>query len=229
MTTKITGKRNLLFPIICILVVLAAGLLAYSFFGGLGEPAIPASAQVGIKPGSARILGYFQLNDWAEGVSSTAKLTIFETRLTGTGENETRVFMNDGQSARYVGALSDQLHLPGVQALFIDFGSQRCIIGRVSPEIRGKLLYFRIERPEADKRRWMEGVKESTIEKNLFIVPIKAGDQPNLWNFVVLAAVQTKESLQRGFDQKGSYFQVERSYSPPLDVSGFNIPISIQK
>jgi len=229
MTTKIARKRNQLFYKSYILVVLASGLVACSFFGGFGQPVIPASAQVGIKLGSAKILGYFQLNDWVEGVSSTANLTIFEARLTETDENEIRVFLNDGQSTQYVGALSDQLQLPGVKTLFIDFGSQRCIIGWVSPEIQGKLLYFHIERPEADKPRWMEAVKESTIEKNLFIVPIKASDQPDLWDFVAMAAVQTEESLQRGFDGKGSFYQVENSYSPPLDVSGFYIPISIQK
>ena len=139
MTAKIARKRNPLFYIFFTLVLLASGLLACTFFGGLGQSAIPASAQVGIEPGSARILGYFQLNDWVEGASSPANLTIFEARLIETDENEIRVFLNDGQSARYVGALSDQLQLPGIKTLFIDFGGQRCIIGWASPEIQGSL------------------------------------------------------------------------------------------
>jgi hypothetical protein len=211
------------------ILALAASLLACSFFDNLFQPKIPASAQGGLEPGTARILGNLRLVDWAEGVSSTVFLTIFEGRLAGSGVTEMRVFLSDGQTAQYVGALSDQLQLPGVQTLFIDFGSQRCVVGWVSPATPGKLLYFHIERPEADTTRWMEGVRESTLEKNLFIVPIRASDQPERWNLIAMAAVQTRESLQRGFDAQGSYYEVEKTYSPPLDVSSFYIPVSIPK
>lgn len=223
MTTKLTGIRK------CILVTLALSLFACSTLGNLGQPEIPDNAQIGLEPGTKKIVGHLQLSDWAEGVSETAYLTVFEGRLAETGESDIRVFFHDDQSARYIGALSDQLQLPGVKTLFINFGSQRCIIGWVSPDTEGQLLFFHIERPEADRTRWMEAVEESTIEKNVFLVPITASDQPELWDFVVMAAVETRESLSRGFEGEGSYYQIETAYSPPLDVSGLYLPISIQE
>lgn len=215
--------------IVLLILALSAGLFACSFFSNLGQPKIPANAQTGLEPGTARILGNLRLADWAEGISDKVYLTIFEGRLVGSDSTEIRVFWNDGKSDGYVGALTEQLQLKGVKTLFIDFGSQRCVVGWVSPAISGKLLYFRLERPEPDTTRWMEGVKESTINENLFIVPIRASNQPELWNELVLAAVQTKESLQRGYDGKGSYFEAEKAFSPPLDVSSFYVSISIPK
>ena len=76
----------------------------------------------------------------------------------------------------------------------------------------------------------MDAVLESTIEKNLFIVPIRAtASLPRLWNTVSMAAVQTRESLQRGFDGTGSYYELEKTYSPALDVSGLYIFIPLPK
>jgi len=224
-TLKKMNSAILFFPILA----LAFGLFACSFFSNLGQPDIPASAQVGLKPGTSKVLGHFRLADWAAGVPPTAYFTVFEGRLTESDASEMRVFLSGSQSAQYIGALSNQLQLPGVKTLFIDLGGQRCIIGWVSPATQGKLLYFHLERPEADRKRWMEAEKESSIEKNMFIIPIQASDRPELWNFVSMSAVQTKESLQRGYDAKGSYYQVETTYSSPLDVSSFYIPISIQK
>ncbi len=212
------------------LVLLMFNIFACSFFQNLGQPAIPQSALEGVKPASTRILGHFRLADWAEGVSTSQYITIFQAYQLQNDAAEIRVFLNDNGASQYIGMLTDQLQIPGVKTAFIDFGSQRCIIGWVSPDLAGNLLFFHIERvPKDPTRRMQEAVLESTIEKNVFIVPIRADASPELWNSIALAAVKTKESLQRGFDQKGSYYQIEKSYDPPLDVSGFYLHILLNK
>lgn len=173
-------------------------------------------------------MGHLRLADWAQAIPSQAYLTIFEARSEQSGATERRVFWSDGEHSGYVGALTRQLGLEGVETIFLDIGnSQRCIVGWVSPETPGTLLYFRLERPEPDTKRWFDGVKESSIEKNIFIVPIRANEQPERWNEILVAAVQTKQSLKRGFEGTGSYFEIETSFSPPLDVSDFYIPVSL--
>jgi len=214
-----------IFPIISV----ALGLFACSFLSNLGQPPIPEGGLVGLKAGSTRILGHFRLADWDKGVSSTLYVTLFEGVLAETGKSEVRAFINDQSNSQYIGALNEQLQLPGVLTLFFKLGDQRCLIGWVSPTVQGKLIYFRIERPQENPDLWMEAVLESSIEKNLFIVPIGASKHAENWDSLVLSAVQTKESLQRGFDGQGSYFEIEAKYSPPLDVSSFYIPILIQK
>lgn len=207
---------------------LTVSAAACSFWNNLGQPQIPVSALTGTQPGSARILGHLHLADWAQNVHPLAYLTVFEARSEQDGAMEQRVFWSDGEHNGYVGVLTGQLGLDGVKTIFLDIGdNQRCIVGWVSPETPGTLLYFRLERPEPDTQRWFDGVKESTIDKNTFIVPIRADEQPERWNEIVLAAVQTKQSLKRGFDGTGSYFEIEMSFSPPLDVSAFYLPVSL--
>lgn len=199
-----------------------------SFWNNLGQPQIPASALSGVLPGSTRIVGHLRLADWAQNVPDQAYLTVFEARSEENEAMEQRVFWSDGAQSGYIGPLTGQLGLEGVKTIFLDIGeNQHCVVGWVSPETPGTLLYFRLERPEPDTKRWFDGVKESSIEKNIFIVPIRASEQPERWNEIVLAAVQTKQSLQRGFDGAGSYFERETSFSPPLDISTFYIPIHL--
>jgi len=212
--------------ILALLVVLVLGIPACSFLGG-DQSNIPETAMQGIDSKSIKILGNFKLSDWAQGVPSSAYFTIFEAYLSGSGEKEIRVFYDDGNQTTYIGALSDQFGIPELKTSLVDLGKERCIIGWVSPQINGKLLYIHFERLEADRSLWMNAQKESSIENNLFIVPI-TGDDVLLWNSITMAAIQTKESLQRGFDGTGSYYELERAFSSSLDTSNYYIPISIQ-
>ena len=155
--------------------------------------------------------------------------TVFDGILTSTGEHEIRVFLNDTNFTQYVGALSDQLQLPGVNTIFINLGQERCIIGWVSPNTQGNLLYFLVDRLEPDRSKWMDAELESTITKNVFIIPIRSGDNPASWDFIARAGVQTKESLQRSYDGKGDSYQLDQVFSPPLDVSSFYILVKVQK
>jgi len=204
------------------------GAAACSFWNNLGQPQIPADALWGVSPGSTRIMGHLRLADWAQAIPDQVYLTVFEARSEPGGATEHRVFWSDSEHSGYVGALTEQIGLEGVETIFLDIGNhQRCIVGWVSPEIPGTLLYFRLERPEPDTNRWFDGVKESTIERNIFIVPIRADEQPERWNEIIMAAVQTRQSLKRGFDGSGSYYEIETSFSPPLDISAFYIPVSL--
>ena len=209
-----------------ILMVLVSGILACSFLGG-GRSDIPEVALQGIASKSVKILGNFNLSDWAQGVPSSSYFTIFEGQLSGTGEQEIRVFYDDGNRSTYIGALSAQFGIPELKTIFIDLGRERCIIGWASPAINGKLLNVHFERFEADRSLWMNAQKESSIEKNLFIVPI-TGEDIVLWNSITMAAVQTRESLQRGFDGNGSYYEVEKMFDPPFDISAYYQSISVQ-
>jgi hypothetical protein len=186
---------------------------------------IPDIATVGLKPGSTKSIAYFELKDWASGIQPSAYAEVFTGQLVTTGETEIRVFIHDGQKMHYAGALSDQLGLPEVKTIFIDLGKEKCVIGWISPTVR-ELYDFRIERVRVDSEPFEDTVKESLIEANLFIVPIQ--EDFELWNNIHFSGVQTSGSLQRGNDALGSWYEFEKQYDPPLDISSWYVLIPIQ-
>jgi hypothetical protein len=206
---------------------LSAGfMMSCAWFANFGQPRVPGDALVGIDSSSVKILGHFRLSDWASNIPANSYLTVFEATSDATNSKEIRVFYNDDTQSFYVGALSDYFGMAEVRAIFIDLGTERCIIGWASSSIPGTLSDFHFERLRESGSYWADAQKESTIEKNLFIVPITTDVQ--LWNSVTMVAVQTRESLKRGFDGNGSYYQVEKTFEPALDVSYHYINISIQ-
>ena len=44
-----------------------------------------------------------------------------------------------------------------------------------------------------------------------------------------MAVLQTQNSLDKGSDRLGSYYEVETAFDPALDVSGYYIHIPIQQ
>ena len=96
-------------------------------------------------------------------------------------------------------------------------------------------IYFHIERDKPDEdSEWWEAEEESTIDKGIadangswFILPIRNDIQ--LWDTIGQAAIQTSDSLDRGSKNLGSWYEVEKTYSPPLDVSSWYIHVPIQK
>ena len=198
------------------------------------QPDIPASALNGMDANTTKSIAYFELADWASGVSSDAYISVFKGELFDTNETEMRVFLDDGENTYYVGVLSDELGLAGIKTIFIDLGKERCILGWV-PSSLNKPIYFRIERSNPNKEsEWQDAKKESTVDKGIadanggwFIVPIKNDIQ--LWNTLAKSAIQTSDSLDRGSKDLGSWYEVEKTYSPSLDVSSWYIHVPIQK
>ena len=198
------------------------------------RPEIPASALEGIATNSTKKIAYFELSDWARNVSPNAYLAVFKGDLLASGEAEMRVFLGDGENTHFAGVLSDELGLSGVKTLFVNLDGERCIVGWVSSSMESP-LYFHIERYEPDNEAdgWANE-KESTIEKGIaeanggwFIVPITEDIQ--LWNTLIQSSVISENSLDRGSKDLGSWYEVEKNYSSPLDVSSWYIHVPIQK
>ncbi len=223
------GKQLKMYLISLFILGLASFISGCAFWAGLWQPDIPEDALVGLQPGTSHILGRFRFADWAGNVPPAMVAVVFDGLLQDSGARDIRIFLSDGKNTQYVGALTEQLGLPGVKTIFINFEGNHCLIGYVLPGVSGNLLYFRIERPQDDPSRWMDAVSESKIENNLFLVPLGGSEHAQLWNKLVLSAVQTRESLQRGFDQKGSYFELEKAYAPPLIVSDLYVFVSLPK
>ncbi len=209
---------------------------------------IPQDAVVGLEPKSYKLLGSFKLSDWAKTTPENAFISVFQGKLAGSGKVERRAFYDDGTNTRYIGPLSDHFGVSWLKTVFVDFGGERSIVGWVSSDVKGKLYVVRFERPESVNKNKSYASKESTIESNMFIVPVSfiedgvsktygwlgdvgEGEDPDLWNSISMIAVQTKESLQRGFDSSGttneSYYEVEKIFDPAIDVSGFYIKVPI--
>lgn len=214
-------------PIIFIALMLLSVSLACLSATGNNTFKIPPDGLEGLDTDSVKILGRLKISDWAQDVSSSAYFAVFEGRSLSTSRVETRIFYENGNETIYIGRLSDYFDVPEIEAIFIDLGYERCIIGRVSSGVKGTPLYIHLERAESDRSSWMLAQKESTVKDEIFIVPL-TGDDIRLWNYVTMVAIQTQESLDRGFAQEGSYFEIEKRFEPYLDIYPNYVQISIQ-
>lgn len=214
-------------PLISIALILLSVSLACLSGAGSKTSRIPPEGLDGLDVDSVKILGRLKIADWAENVSSSAYFTLFEGRSLSTNRIETRVFYENDSEIIYIGSLSNYFDIPELDVIFIDLGYERCIIGRVSQAVNGKPLYVHFERVESDRSKWMLAQKESSIEDGIFIIPI-TGDDIRLWNYVTMVAIQTQESLDRGFAQEGSYFEIEKRFEPYIDIYGNYILILVQ-
>lgn len=207
------------------LVAVAISSIVISIFSVAREiTRIPKEGVMGLEAKSYKVLGIFKLSDWSKISSDKEYITIFQGKLLGTNQTELRAYYDDGEVTKYIGKFDSNLGLESIKTLFIDINGEKCIVGWVSPNINGKLYAVHIERTERDKTKWMEAQKESTIEKNLFIIPI-VGSEVNLWDHISMVSIQTKESLKRGFDGDGSYWEVEKLFDPAMDISKMYIKI----
>lgn len=217
-------KKKVFFLIAATTIVFEMSCL---FFNDTPSPKISSEALSGLESNNVNVLGHLKLSDWAQNVPSTAYLTFFQGRSVSTGEIEVRVLYDDGKQNFYLGALTDQLGMPELKTIFIDLGVERCVIGSVASTISGRPLYIHLERDAIDRSDRAYAQKDSTIEKNFFIIPIN-GDDVYLWNDLTMVAIQTQETLDRDFNGGGSAYEIEKIFDPPLNISSYYIKIPIQ-
>lgn len=214
----------MLSPIVFLVVL---SLIAFFFFRLWNNHRYETSSN--IETNQQKRIAYFELNDWASDVPPDAYVAVFKD----DAQTEMQVLFGDRENTYFAGVLSDQLGLAGVKTIFVDLGQERCILGWVSSSIEAPVL-FRVERDELNSdAEWWDSKKESTVEKGIteadggwFIVPIK--DDVQLWDMIIFSAIETSSSLERGSQNIGSWYEVEMSYFPPLDVSGWYVQVPIQ-
>ena len=202
-------------------------ILALISCGLTTRPEIPPEALSGIEEGSAQRMGHLNLSDWTDDVPEETYLSLF-TGKTADGSEQIRAFVTAGEQQVYLGPLTAQLGSPVVQTLFFTTGGDRFVIGYVSPDVEGHLLYFRMDRPEPDNSQWMQAVKESKIKGRVFLVPIFQ-DEADQWNSLAFAGVQTKESLNRGLKTDESYYEWEQTFEPPRNIENLFVTIKNPK
>ncbi len=188
---------------------------------------IPIEAKQGIDEESIKMIGHFQLSDWASDISNEAYFSIFSGEVIDTKETEMRVYYSDNEKREFLGALTDQLGIEEIKTIFLDLGKERCVMGWTSSEIPGKRKAIVFGGYEPDPRKWLQVQLKSTIERDMFIIPIKE-DTTSRFDFLSRVGIETKESFKRGLQSKYSYYEVEKKFEPALDVSEFYYHLEIQ-
>lgn len=144
------------------------------------------------------------------------------------GKKDWHVFYKMDQPnalARYVGKLSPLFSVDWFILLPIKVGDDELFIGYTTVN---KPLYALVERPNTDRKKWMCDQFEATVEKGLFLMPFTYAPEKTSandcwlgkrWDSVSRIAIQTKETLQRGFEGKGSYYEKEETLAPALPIT----------
>ncbi len=212
-------KQTILFSTILILLAICCLTSSCLWMAFSHTEAIPDEMRAGLYP-ETEVMGRFQLSDWSSWASDDAWLVVFSGISLETGTAERRVYYHDKSHVYLIGPLAEELGINGLETVFVELFDERAIVGWVSSDcVTGKLKTVVFGRYEPDSSRWLEAQKSSTIEDNLFIVPISAAEYYQ-WDSLSFVGIETKESFSRGLDGQSSYYALERKFAPPLDISG---------
>lgn len=189
-------------------------------------PGKPVPAEVLDQAGAAngRVIWSADLAQWAPAYNRDAILTLAEAALPD-GATRDLAFFTRGKTLTVLGALLPLFPGAPVTALALDCGGERVIVGRVDGAVTGSLTHVDLERVEPDTARWMEAVRSSTLHERVFLIPIKAGER-EAWNRIARLTIDTRESLERGWQRRGAHTANAVVFEPPLDLSAawFNLP-----
>jgi hypothetical protein len=140
------------------------------------------------------------------------------------GKQTSRVFFKkaDDANATYGGEIKEIFGEKWFQALAVEIDGKPVLVGYTDV---AKPLYARVERPR-NSASWYCDYFESSVQNSHFIMPLtQVANNPNgnctegYWGELDSIMIQTKESLKRGFDGMGSYYEEEKKFSPAIEVA----------